>query len=136
MILSPRSWNLMRWSVLRGVDELGDRVVEHTVQLLLCVAELLVAVVVRPAEPSPTTMSWMLSPVLILCVGGQLWQVAHPLVILSTRTDLPGQMIRCCPGRPELRMQNYFLGCIWNQVPRNAVYAGAYYYFADISFNN
>jgi hypothetical protein len=98
----------MRWLVLRGVDELGDRVVEHTVQLLLCVAEHLAAVVVRPAEPSPTTMSWILSPVLILCVGGQPWQVAHPLVILSTRTDLPGQMIRYCPGRPELRMQFFF----------------------------
>jgi ABC-type polysaccharide/polyol phosphate export permease len=99
MILSPRSWNLMRRLVLRGVDELGDRVAEHTVQLLLSVAELLVAVaVVLLAEPSPKTVSWILSLVLILCMGGQLWQVAHLLVIPSTRMDLHGQMIRYCPG--------------------------------------
>jgi hypothetical protein len=72
MILSLRSWNLMCQLVLRGVDELGDRVVEDTVQLLLSVAELLVAVVVLLAEPSLTTLRLILSLVLILCVGGQL----------------------------------------------------------------
>jgi hypothetical protein len=72
MILSLRSWNLMCRLVLRGVDELGDRVVEDTVQLLLSVAELLVAVVVLLAEPSLTTLRLILSLVLILCVGGQL----------------------------------------------------------------
>jgi hypothetical protein len=67
MILSLRSWNLMCQLVLRGVDELGDRVVEDTVQLLLSMA-----VVVLLAEPSLTTLRLILSLVLILCVGGQL----------------------------------------------------------------
>ena len=33
-------------------------------------------------------------------------------------------------------MQSFFLGCIWSQVPRNAVYAGVCYSVAGVSFDN